>query len=33
MTKEARLARKKRKLVLEEENEDLDDPAYGAGMF
>uniref|UniRef100_A0A1B6JCK1 Mutator-like transposase domain-containing protein n=1 Tax=Homalodisca liturata TaxID=320908 RepID=A0A1B6JCK1_9HEMI len=33
MTKEARVARRKRKLALEEENEDPDDPEYGAGMF
>uniref|UniRef100_A0A1B6CIY4 Uncharacterized protein n=1 Tax=Clastoptera arizonana TaxID=38151 RepID=A0A1B6CIY4_9HEMI len=33
MTKEARVARKKRKLAFEEENEDPDDPMYKAGMF
>ncbi|KAG8289981.1 hypothetical protein J6590_060328, partial [Homalodisca vitripennis] len=33
MTKEARTARKKRRLVLEEVQEHADGPAYGARMF
>lgn len=33
MTREARVARIKRKLSLEEEEENVDDPQYGAGMF
>lgn len=33
MTREARIAKKKRKLALEEGEEQADNPEYGAGMF
>ncbi|KAG8273252.1 hypothetical protein J6590_025688 [Homalodisca vitripennis] len=33
MTREARIAKKRRKLALEDEEEAADDPQYGAGMF